>query len=531
MLDDLGRPKRIELVDLGSGEPEREPLPAPRMKKVSEKKESVMDVPGEPVPVPVMSESVKKLVEGPLVDVGAPPKFQAYDADPKGRFRLDRNEDMFVPQCTKNSWIADYLLATRGFETPTFITLWSALWTLSTGTARCMHLKWIREKPLFPNLYVIVVAPPGRCKKSTAAEWGEDLLARMKDEIFTDKESFEHQVMGFTTDFNWILNKATSDAMLHVMQPKTQTVTRGNKVVFIKKGSHVSMCISELATFLNKKKYNTGMVDMLTDLYDCKARSNIVTLTRGEEKIEEVYSTLFGATTPDGLRMSIPEEAFGEGFMSRVVTVFSSHSDRRFPVPLEFEGLPTSDDIRERLAWILMKGRGEYTLSPEGLAWYTEWYDNWRDIIDQDNPEDVTGQAEYRFDIMMLKIATLLRLSEYTIGNEIEARHLQDAEKLLRYTASQAKGVLMNAVEKEEDKYLRIVRNFLMNHRPCKRRVLIQKMSPKHIKVPEVNDALNELIQQGELLVKRSGNVFTNITTDGAEEYSWQEVAPGDLSD
>lgn len=461
-----------------------------------------------------------KGILGPLVKSKKIP-FEPVKEDPM-QVRMDTDEFMFMPE--QKSWFTDYISATRGFETPTFATLWSALWIMSTATARCMALRWFRNKPLFPNLYVFIVAPPGRCKKSTAADWGSQILLTLGEEF--KEESAENSIMRTLVDFNWVFNKATGDAIISTMKPKTQTILLNNRVYTYTRGSHVAICASELTTFVNKKKYNTGLIDMLTDLYDCKEKSNIITLTRGTEEVEDVYATMFGATTPDGLKMSIPEEAFGEGFMSRVVVAYVARSERRFAMPSDGTGNAlTQEDIRKRLAWILMKGRGEYTLDDEALEWWEEWYNNWRDEIDTEEIEDNVSMARYRFDVLLLKVALLFRLGEYSHGFKIRKENLLDAERLLKYTFDHAGGIVERAVENQFDTIVRWVADYIKTspERKCSRLQLSRAAMGKKFRSPDIINALQELIDTGLVEAIRNGTSYSTPTRDKDEIYRWTE--------
>ena len=99
------------------------------------------------------------------------------------------------------------------------------------------------------------------------------------------------------------------------------------------KGSQAAFVISELSSLLGKQNYNEGLVGKLTDLYDCKDYDDDTTISRGYKAFEDIYVTLLGATTRTALEESIPEAAFGEGFMSRVVLVYQHQRTRAYPEP------------------------------------------------------------------------------------------------------------------------------------------------------------------------------------------------------
>ncbi len=342
------------------------------------------------------------------------------------------HEDLLLPH---EGFLTDFVYATKGTETPTLFCLWSAIWCLSASLSRMAYMHYLEIDKLWPNLYILLVAPPSRCKKSTGARYARAVLEGLPTYWKDSRDvgvTQQDLIFKFMKTPNMVTNKTTPEAVFQMLAPQETiiSVPGTSQSKAIKKGSQLNICISEFATFMNKKKYNQGLVDTLTDLFDCPTREVVNTISRGPEPVENVYITLIGATTPDGLKESLPDEAHGTGFMSRVVTVFQEKSPRRYPMPLVFDGFPKYQDLVYRLGWVTSYAHGEFKMSADAKIFYDSWYEKWRSSLDDDDSV-ADRMGEFRMDNLLLKLAMILRISEYRIGNEIETHNFKQALVLL----------------------------------------------------------------------------------------------------
>lgn len=322
--------------------------------------------------------------------------------------------DRKIPQ---SGFLTDLIYATRGIETPTKFVVWSGVFAISSLLKRDAYLDW-GFKPLYPNLYIILVAPPRICAKSTAIDYAEDSL-RMVSDILERTDP----ITSFKKALNIHHSKITPEAINDLLAPESaniegQTVERGSEVAFI---------VSELTTFLGKQKYNVGLVDNLTKLYDSRDIDDEATRGGGKISFRDIYVTLFGATTPDSFKNSIPEEAFGGGFMSRVIVVKQDEPTRYFPLPQIVPGAPDTTELAQRLAWISQNSFGGYRFSKEAYHQYTKWYRQFKDNL-VGNPN---GNALARMDTNLLKLAVIMRAQRYERGSVITEDDFNDALTLL----------------------------------------------------------------------------------------------------
>jgi hypothetical protein len=235
-------------------------------------------------------------------------------------------------------WLTDYVEYTRKTEPPTVFHYFAGLTILGAAAARNVYF----DKGaylVFPNVCTVLIAPSGKCRKTSACNLAVGLLRSVGGTVLADKTTPEALVMG-------LQDRAYATGLIYA---------------------------PELAVFLGKQKYQEGMIPLLTALMDCPAEWSSNTVMRGEAHLTNVALSFLGATTMDWLQTAIPHEAFGGGFMSRLLFIVQDTTDRSFALPP-----PLDEEKRTRLLKRLVSIthlRGEFTFSPEAYSWYQNWYD------------------------------------------------------------------------------------------------------------------------------------------------------------
>src|SRR5690606_14187935 len=155
---------------------------------------------------------------------------------------------------------------------------------------------------------------------------------------------------------------------------KVKAVFEGDQGVKLNTGSTASIVVSELSTMIDRKLYNTGLIQKLTSLYDSMDGDGKITKSGGEQTLRNIYVTLAGGTTPKEMKTGFPQEAIGGGFVSRTIFVYVSRATRSFAVPPTIPDLPDVNEMAQRLAWIMDTAAGEYRLSQEAFSEHERWY-------------------------------------------------------------------------------------------------------------------------------------------------------------
>ena len=414
----------------------------------------------------------------------------------------------------KGGFIEKFVLATKGTETTTSFAMWTALSCVASVLARDAYLA-LYPSFWYPNLYVILTAPPGLAKKSTVQGLSKKLLREFHHHI-------EDENLRWKKEANIHTNRVTPEGMQDLLLPSVPRPPITADIpeeIFIDRGSRLTLIISELATFLGRQSYNLGLVSKLTDLYDCGEFDVDYTKKDGKQSLRNIYVNFLGATTPGDLHDVIPQEAFGGGLMSRTIVVYENDTVRYHPFPMRIESGPTMEDLEKGLAWIATNGFHPYTLSRDALAYYYRWYEGFKKSLRQSDSIRVLSAA--RMDVLLMKLALLIRAQRYEPGQVIERDDITKAEQILKKTYFQNEDAVESVGATDRGKeYIRI-RNYLERHGSALRKFVLQHNS-RYLSSDELSSILSQLHEVGAIEVWYEGKLRKEISRHGEEEYVWK---------
>lgn len=254
-------------------------------------------------------------------------------------------------------WIDGFMDYSENSEPPQSFRLWSAISVISAALQRKCCIEW-GSITFFPNMYVVLVAPSGKARKGTAmafaSEMLEDLPLSLAAESIT-REALIRELVGATRCF-----QISNDDI-----PKTH--------------SSLTVFAPELTVFLGYN--NHALMSDLTDWYDCRTRWTYRTKNMGTDEIQGVYVTLFGATTPELLRTTLPLDAIGGGLTSRMIFVFEPRKGKIVPDPfLTNAELVLRQKLKADIERI-HNLKGVFKVTKGFVERWTEWY-----IAQEDHP-------------------------------------------------------------------------------------------------------------------------------------------------
>lgn len=369
-------------------------------------------------------------------------------------------------------------------------------------------------RPLYPNFYIFLVAPPALCRKSTAGSFCADLLDTVHHLIDNKEMKARKRVRLFR-------GKSTPEKFIDGLRATIEAVDLGTTIKEIDRGSQASLFTSELAVFLNRRKYNETLVDVLGDLYDCADKDSVDTIARGAVPLRNVYVTWLGAATPEHLQTSIPSEAFGGGFASRIIVVYSRGSPRVFPDPRPVIGGPTKQDLQERLAWIAEHKNGVYTFDTQTQEYYyTKWYPKFRNRLQEDVSEK-RRNMHHRYDGHLKKLSLLLRAQRYDEGTKITIRDFLEADRILQATFNSGYEVVKDVGVGYERKWMNRIIVLMRDKGRLTRAQLQRAMSPYQCYADNLAAILRTLYQQGSISIRLEGNDMDAPSRKGNELYIW----------
>lgn len=294
------------------------------------------------------------------------------------------------------SWLTAYLAYTAESESPEEYHLWTAI-SVIAGVLKRQVFFDMGYFLLYPNMYIVLVGPPGRCKKSTAMRIGRDILKGTPGSKFTaDSTTREKLIINLT--------QAHKDG-----------------------ASAMTAHSTEFATMLTSS--GMDMVVFLTDIFDCPPIWEHDTKSGGKNTIKGPFLNLLGATTPDWISRAMPLDTIGVGLTSRIVFV---HHD----TPREADAIPKLTDAQKALAQLLVTDliaistlSGEFTLSPAAFTLYNDWY---RERVKNPNPSGDPRLAGYfeRKPMHMLKLCMIVAAAKRD-GLVMEEEDMNDAMNML----------------------------------------------------------------------------------------------------
>ena len=282
---------------------------------------------------------------------------------------------------------------------------------------------------IFPNIFVILVAGSAKCKKSTAIKIGEKIL-----------KSTSEPPMVFA-------QRITTEALIESLE--------SNKV----EGASAGIIIAdELSVFMGAGSKESGIIPMLTTLYDSPDEWIYHTKARGKEILKNVTLTILAGTTKVWLKSAIPADSVAGGFASRIIFVYQELPNR--PI-LFYDETPEEIELRRQLisdlTLIKKEVKGPMEFNPEAKKAAQEWYEKeWFKTRD----EKTDGYFSRKHDTMF-KIATLLSVGESST-RVIGASHIKRALGMLeeneRFMESILASVMASEVGDITERVLEVIR-------------------------------------------------------------------------
>lgn len=371
----------------------------------------------------------------------------------------------------------------EGTEIPDIFALWCGLSGISATLGRRVWLDLGTYK-VYPNLFVVLVAGSGRCRKSTAIGLIEKLI-RVLD-----------------PSPNLISQRITPEGLIDALRI-IEKVEEGNGESELRKESVGFVVVDELSTFLNRKTYESGLASLLIPLYDCKENFEYRTKSRGKEIIKDGCLGILGATTIDWIRNAIPPDAVGGGLTSRIVFVYVGQP----PPPVAITSFSReSENLLVELVRALEEIqtiRGQATMSEEAWGFYEEEYNRFYTDSPLYNTETLSGYASRRH-VHLLKLGMLFAVSESRGEVKVERRHLEGALKALTYNEESLPRVLSLITATEKGARIEEVYRRISLARTVSRVEIMRSLSHK-IDTRELTELLETLLHAKRIIQNVQG--------------------------
>lgn len=251
------------------------------------------------------------------------------------------------------NWIDSFTEFTDVIASPKVFRKWTAIGVLSGAMERRL---WVHTKGsnLYPNLYTILVGPPG-VGKSAVLSQAERLLRAVPDLRITP-------------------SSVSAASLVDSLVLANRKIVRPNEMPSFVEFNYLTAVASELGVFL--PIYDPLFMNSLTKLYDGEPyEERRRTGKVNHIKIEHPQLSILGGTTPSYLNSFLPDGAWDQGFTSRTIFIYSGetiHSEI-FQAEDQFkhlEGLYLSllSDLKS-----ISAAYGKMTWTPEAATAISEW--------------------------------------------------------------------------------------------------------------------------------------------------------------
>lgn len=302
------------------------------------------------------------------------------------------------------SFLNDYRLFTRELEVPSSFHTFCSLVALASLTGRRVWTYKGDYIRIYPNLYVVLVGPPG-CGKNVAMEVTEDLLHHYKTPVSAESVTREKLILDIQAQesvLDWIPPEGP-DAKYRMVSPYTILAT-------------------ELSEFLGAG--GIGMISFLTDIYSRNLYESR-TKNKGSTFIRGPFLNLIAGTTPDWVTNYLKDDIISGGFSRRCLFLYATGREGCNPRPRITPEMRAAWDRLISRGEAVRKLKGQFKWTPRAEKFFDGWYPSRKAGADP----TTDGYYETK-DIFLIKVAMLVAVSE---SDELvlDEHHFQSALLLL----------------------------------------------------------------------------------------------------
>lgn len=242
---------------------------------------------------------------------------------------------------------------TVNVPTPPQFRIWSGVSLVAGMLERRCYAKPLM-RPVYPNMYILLVAPPGIGKSVVVSE-----VAKFWRE---------------TEQVHVAPNSVTSASLIDVLRESGRTV---QDIKTLSTWTYHSLLVSSTEFTNLLPAYELGFVSALNEFYDCEKIYSEIRRGRKKEEQPDIphpQMHILAGTQPQTLGAILPEAAWGQGFMSRNLLVHGAVQ----PKMTLFQERPEDFQLAKKIAEDLRKVArlsGEFVWEPEASRALVAWYE------------------------------------------------------------------------------------------------------------------------------------------------------------
>ena len=296
--------------------------------------------------------------------------------------------------------------------TPMFAT-YAAVWMLGTSVGRAVAMR-ARGNTLCPNFFIEMVAGPGSGKSQAV--------------------NATRSIMIPATKMGMIPASVTRAGLEDYMSGNLQQRKSPDGSILL---SHECIGLSEEMQGILPDQ-DLGHLTLYNLLYDLPSIHKAVTRSHGEIKLDNPYCSILTGAQPAFLATTMPEQAWGMGFMSRSILVFDTPRERKSAFEHEDVDFKLQADLIHDLKDVFsIHGWMKWTDEAKGL--YQEWWVEHGGLPVPTAKRLAMGYNSRR-ELHMLKLAMVMSLSQSS-DLIVELHHVARAIQLLLETEARMRHI------------------------------------------------------------------------------------------
>lgn len=189
-----------------------------------------------------------------------------------------------------------------GVPTPNMFVKWAAIFAVGSAVRRRVWTHLIGGRHLYPNLFIWLVGPPGTGKTEAIVPMGET-LRKSKTAVIAP-------------------NDVTKQSLLDTLAKAPDAVTFEGPPLEVVDYHYMAIIIRELSNFM--AAYDTQLAGILTDIFDNPPVNAESKRSGAGTVIHKPSLSFIAGTATKNLAATIGPSLWGQGFMSRLILVYSA---------------------------------------------------------------------------------------------------------------------------------------------------------------------------------------------------------------
>lgn len=298
------------------------------------------------------------------------------------------------------------------------------LWALGLTIARRISLR-MDFADIYPNLYVLWVAPTTYFKKSTGLRAVETMTRMVAP----------HLLLAAQVTPEMILSQMSGQAVSNYedLSPHQKSIEDRGRQFAAQRG----IVVDEASTLFSQKDYMKGFAEVVMNFYDAPDMYERAVLGMGKLVVQQSYLSILGATTPARLARLIDGSEWEDGLFARFVLATPENEvihwqpsgkqnvhfdppasvlailqdlNQRLPNPRPIEALDDGDVAPGQLPTL------SASAEPEVIRRFNAYAEAMHQFTAPDSGLDERMRGNYgRFAVMVLKVAMQIAATDWAM--------------------------------------------------------------------------------------------------------------------